>query len=391
MALVVTSASARVGVAGQSPILLQSPIRMVTTVTSAAEELHTKEANSRDSTWHFVSGPHVWRTGGSLTRPDNIGSSLHFGQFAVCRVERILNETRRTINYRKPSRAAPSVVVFFFRPRAHNTTHNINNEHHIPSHTFAETTFHRPRHDSPHTHDHLVQGATWLGAESTLTRINQFYLRCGFSYKMPICTTFATTALGAGVWDFKYNRMNYMFDQSMRFNRFTAGCEMACRQAGMYREDVRDLTNLTVEKQARYHVIGTIMFVCSIQLVIAGRLGVHGPAMPGWHMSLYWATVTFSFLWLVVSTWLSMHAAARAHSGVGNPIRVCDATMMCRRCVRAAMCVSGWRQHALFTCVCGWLVGLVLFRSRASFVASCFEACMWSVYGAVLGCVKSSW
>ena len=51
------------------------------------------------------------------------------------------------------------------------------------------------------------------------------------------------------------------------------GYTMACEQAAQYREDIADLTALTTSKEARLHMITGIMFTCSIQLIMAGRLG----------------------------------------------------------------------------------------------------------------------
>mmetsp|Transcript_5272 Transcript_5272/g.12696 ORF Transcript_5272/g.12696 Transcript_5272/m.12696 type:complete len:581 (-) Transcript_5272:161-1903(-) len=121
-------------------------------------------------------------------------------------------------------------------------------------------------------------------------------------------------ALGGGL--FRYNRENFMFDQGLRFNRYCAGYGMACEQAEQYREDITDLTNLTITKEARFHMICGIMFTCTIQLIMAGRLGVHGPAPSGWLLAAYWCCAAFAFQWLVITTWLSLHSHARAQAGM---------------------------------------------------------------------------
>eukprot|EP00403_Amphidinium_massartii_P032513 CAMPEP_0178448616 /NCGR_PEP_ID=MMETSP0689_2-20121128/42087_1 /TAXON_ID=160604 /ORGANISM="Amphidinium massartii, Strain CS-259" /LENGTH=573 /DNA_ID=CAMNT_0020073829 /DNA_START=56 /DNA_END=1774 /DNA_ORIENTATION=- len=129
----------------------------------------------------------------------------------------------------------------------------------------------------------------------------------------------AAGAVGAGAAAgglFKYNRENFMFDQGLRFNRFCAGYSMAIEQGSQYREDVADMTALTTTKEARLHVICGIMFTCSIQLIMAGRLGVHGPSPSGWQLAVYWCLTAFAFQWLVITTWLSLHAHARSQSGM---------------------------------------------------------------------------
>jgi hypothetical protein len=125
----------------------------------------------------------------------------------------------------------------------------------------------------------------------------------------------ATAAAAGGIRAFKYDRENYLFDQSLRFSRYVAGYNFAIEQAAQYREDIRDLTELTVAKQDTYHIVGVIFFVIMIQLIMAGRLGYHGPSPPGWMMGLYWVNSTIAMMYLCAYTWLSMHASARATAG----------------------------------------------------------------------------
>mmetsp|Transcript_59466 Transcript_59466/g.159258 ORF Transcript_59466/g.159258 Transcript_59466/m.159258 type:complete len:823 (-) Transcript_59466:89-2557(-) len=125
--------------------------------------------------------------------------------------------------------------------------------------------------------------------------------------------TAATGAVGASA--FAYNRANYMFDNELRFGRYTAGYSFAMKQASMYREDIRDMTALTCSKQDLYHVVGVIFFVLNFQLIMAGRLGVHGPSPPGWLMGLYWCNTCSALMFLVLYNWMSMHASARAQAG----------------------------------------------------------------------------
>lgn len=93
---------------------------------------------------------------------------------------------------------------------------------------------------------------------------------------------------------------------------------MAIDQAAMYREDIRDLTGITVSKQDMFHIVGVIFFVITFQLIMAGRLGVHGPSPPGWLMGLHWVCCGQAMMWLTLSTWLAMHASARATAGMAQ-------------------------------------------------------------------------
>lgn len=131
----------------------------------------------------------------------------------------------------------------------------------------------------------------------------------------PAVAEAAAVATAAANGAFKYNRANYMFDTQMRFGRFTTAYSMAMAQAGQYREDIRDLTGLTVTKMDTYHTLGVIFFVLNFQLIMAGRLGVHGPSPPGWLLGLYWTNICSALMFLVMFTWMSMHASARATAG----------------------------------------------------------------------------
>lgn len=128
----------------------------------------------------------------------------------------------------------------------------------------------------------------------------------------------AATATAVAKGAFSYNRENYMFDQGLRFGRYTTGYSFAMGQAGQYREDIRDLAANTTCKQDTYHCVGAIFFVLSFQLIMAGRLGVHGPSPPGWLLAMYWTNVCSAICYLVTFMWLSLHASARATAGMAH-------------------------------------------------------------------------
>ncbi|CAE7721443.1 unnamed protein product, partial [Symbiodinium pilosum] len=89
-------------------------------------------------------------------------------------------------------------------------------------------------------------------------------------------------------------------------------------QAAQYRQDIRDLTALTVTKMDTYHVIGVIFFVLNFQLIMAGRLGVHGPSPPGYILGIYWVCSTSALMFLCVLIWFTLHASARATAGMAH-------------------------------------------------------------------------
>mmetsp|Transcript_120092 Transcript_120092/g.207648 ORF Transcript_120092/g.207648 Transcript_120092/m.207648 type:complete len:839 (-) Transcript_120092:126-2642(-) len=124
----------------------------------------------------------------------------------------------------------------------------------------------------------------------------------------------ATGTFGMATW--AYNKENFFFDAEQRFARYTVGYNFANEQVGMYRDDIDDLTELTSGKMNGAHSVAALTMVILIQLIMAGRLGVHGPAPPGWLMGMYWVSTGLCFMFIVLTHWLSMHASARCVAGM---------------------------------------------------------------------------
>lgn len=111
---------------------------------------------------------------------------------------------------------------------------------------------------------------------------------------------------------FTYNRENFMFDSEQRLKREFQGQIMRIKKFELYREDVRDLMELTVSKMDNYLIINTLQLGFSIVLFTEGR-----PApgkSPPWLHWLYALTNVAAFLYFVLSVWLAMHASIAAHS-----------------------------------------------------------------------------
>jgi len=132
---------------------------------------------------------------------------------------------------------------------------------------------------------------------------------------MPLAAGAGAAAAATAVAAFDYNRENFFHDSGMRFQRYTTGYAFAIEQAKQYREDIRNFTEIAVAKGEIFSMLGVVFCVLNIQLIMAGRLGVHGPAPPMWLLGIYWANSTGAMMFLVVYIWLSMHASARAQAG----------------------------------------------------------------------------
>lgn len=120
----------------------------------------------------------------------------------------------------------------------------------------------------------------------------------------------AAGAAGAGV--LSYNRKNFMFDKEQFREKAYFSQEMKIRKHELYREDIRDLTDLTVSKMDVYMVINVL------QLLFCVLLFTEGMPQPGLTpLWLHWilaATSGSGVLYFVLSLWLAMHASIAAHS-----------------------------------------------------------------------------
>jgi hypothetical protein len=114
---------------------------------------------------------------------------------------------------------------------------------------------------------------------------------------------------------FQYNRANFMFDSGQRWARYMAGYTFAMDQVAMYREDVDQMADISVAKMDNIHAVSGLMMVIVIQLIMAGRLGVHGPAPPVWIMGMYWVNCGLMCMWLMMAAWFAIHGGARAQAG----------------------------------------------------------------------------
>jgi len=57
---------------------------------------------------------------------------------------------------------------------------------------------------------------------------------------------------------FRYNRQNFAFDQDQRFNRDELRFKMQVERFRLFRQDIRDLVELTVQKMDLYHMTGAL-------------------------------------------------------------------------------------------------------------------------------------
>mmetsp|Transcript_115930 Transcript_115930/g.328062 ORF Transcript_115930/g.328062 Transcript_115930/m.328062 type:complete len:1048 (-) Transcript_115930:133-3276(-) len=117
-------------------------------------------------------------------------------------------------------------------------------------------------------------------------------------------------AAGAGEL-FSYNRENFFFDEELRTERLYQNQEMRVRQFELYREDVRDLVDLTVKKMEVYLVVNTLQLGFCVTLFVEGR---PEGRRHDWLVNLIAACNLSAFVYYILSMWLAMHASISAHS-----------------------------------------------------------------------------
>lgn len=109
-----------------------------------------------------------------------------------------------------------------------------------------------------------------------------------------------------------YNRESFFFDQEQRMKREFQVQTMRVKQFGLYREDVRDLIELTVAKMDNYLIVNAIQLGFCVTLLTQGR--PEGNHSPQWLYWLYAMTILTAFFYTLLSIWLAMYASIAAHS-----------------------------------------------------------------------------
>ena len=111
---------------------------------------------------------------------------------------------------------------------------------------------------------------------------------------------------------FSYNRKNFMFDKAQRQKEIFQGQSMAIEQFELYREDVRDLVDLTVKKMDNYLVVNTLQLSFCITLYVEGRPEAEDK-VPGW---LLWQ---FSICNVGAFLYYLLRQTGVTHPTVGDP------------------------------------------------------------------------
>ncbi|CAE7495230.1 unnamed protein product [Symbiodinium natans] len=120
-----------------------------------------------------------------------------------------------------------------------------------------------------------------------------------------------TAAALAGSAVFGYNRENFQFDKKQTLEREGLRWGMQLKRFQLFRDDVRDLVNLTVDRMDVYHLIGALFMKFCIIVFCKGRIQASAPPFV---LHLFQLSNACAFLYLLLAVWLSMHASIASHS-----------------------------------------------------------------------------
>lgn len=110
---------------------------------------------------------------------------------------------------------------------------------------------------------------------------------------------------------FSYNRENFKFNKELRQKSLHMQQNMRIRQVLLFREDLRDLFELTVGKMDSYMMVNVLLMGITAEMYFKGRAPID---VPGW-LFWYWGiSLAGSFFFLMFSTWLALHASVHAQT-----------------------------------------------------------------------------
>lgn len=133
---------------------------------------------------------------------------------------------------------------------------------------------------------------------------------CFLVFRMEAIGDVASSLFEGGSELYGYNRAGFIFDESMRQEREYQEQNMRVKQFLLYREDVRDLVELTTGKMDSYILPVSFMLGACILILVEGQVEDEPP----WLLWLQVISLAEAVLYFFMSIWLAMHASVSAHS-----------------------------------------------------------------------------
>eukprot|EP00927_Polykrikos_kofoidii_P040663 TRINITY_DN3470_c0_g1_i2.p1 TRINITY_DN3470_c0_g1~~TRINITY_DN3470_c0_g1_i2.p1 ORF type:complete len:1063 (+),score=135.04 TRINITY_DN3470_c0_g1_i2:105-3191(+) len=119
----------------------------------------------------------------------------------------------------------------------------------------------------------------------------------------------AWTAVGGA---YAYNMNRFQFDAGQQQSSRHQSMNLRITQWQIFREDVRDLFQLTTANMSTYMVVGTLFFSVGMSYLSASVKDF--PTDPSWTLVFWGNSLLTSLAYGLLAVWLSMHGAIAAHS-----------------------------------------------------------------------------
>eukprot|EP00434_Breviolum_minutum_P042470 symbB.v1.2.037803.t1/scaffold5685.1/size24600/3 len=118
--------------------------------------------------------------------------------------------------------------------------------------------------------------------------------------------------MGSAWAAYAYNQGRFQFDAGQKQTFAHQMINMRIQQWGLFREDIRDLFNLTTSHMSTYMVVGTLFLGFSVSFMWSGIQSF--PENPPW-LKLLWVNCFISAMcYGFLAVWLAMHGAIAAQS-----------------------------------------------------------------------------
>ncbi|CAJ1365849.1 unnamed protein product, partial [Effrenium voratum] len=118
--------------------------------------------------------------------------------------------------------------------------------------------------------------------------------------------------MGSAWAAYAYNQGRFQFDAGQKQTSAHQMINMRVQQWSLFREDIRDLFNLTTSHMSTYMVVGTLFLGFSVSFMWSDLKGF--PADPPW-LKLLWVNCFISAMcYGFLAVWLAMHGAIAAQS-----------------------------------------------------------------------------
>eukprot|EP00927_Polykrikos_kofoidii_P073755 TRINITY_DN69775_c0_g1_i1.p1 TRINITY_DN69775_c0_g1~~TRINITY_DN69775_c0_g1_i1.p1 ORF type:complete len:977 (-),score=121.22 TRINITY_DN69775_c0_g1_i1:134-2959(-) len=120
----------------------------------------------------------------------------------------------------------------------------------------------------------------------------------------------ASSAVGGA---YAYNMNRFTFDAAQHQNTVHQFQNLRITQWQVFREDVRDLFQLTTQNMSTYMVVGVLFLSVGANYMV-NSIKADFPVEPSWAIVMFGLCMLMSMSFGILAVWLAMHGAIAAHS-----------------------------------------------------------------------------